>query len=84
MFVPVISDQSEVKIMSGWMVTASKWGSVFVIIALIITLLKQIIGFIGFLTTIIKVAVILVFVVLFLGVALLVLKSWKSSKKQEG
>ena len=65
------------------MVTAGKWGSIFVILALVITLLKQIIGFIGFLTMIIKVGVILVFVALFLGVGLLVLKSWKSSKRQE-
>ncbi|REK02082.1 MAG: hypothetical protein DWQ38_06785 [Acidobacteria bacterium] len=65
------------------MVTAGKWGSIFVILALIITLLKQIIGFIGFLTTIIKVGIILVFVALFLGVGLLVLKSWKSSKRKE-
>ncbi|REJ79146.1 MAG: hypothetical protein DWQ47_06805 [Acidobacteria bacterium] len=69
--------------MSTWMVTAGKWGSIFVILALIITLLKQIIGFIGFLTTIIKVGIILVFVALFLGVGLLVLKSWKSSKRKE-
>ncbi|MCO6511001.1 MAG: hypothetical protein J5I65_09415 [Aridibacter famidurans] len=65
------------------MLTAGKWGSVFVILALIITLLKQIIGFIGFLTTIIKVGIILVFVALFLGVGLLVLKTLKSSKSKE-
>lgn len=69
--------------MSTWMLTAGKWGSVFVILALIITLLKQIIGFIGFLTTIIKVGIILVFVALFLGVGLLVLKTLKSSKPKE-
>ncbi|QQS42637.1 MAG: hypothetical protein IPM63_06810 [Acidobacteriota bacterium] len=69
--------------MSTWMLTAGKWGSVFVILALIITLLKQIIGFIGFLTTIIKIGIILVFVALFLGVGLLVLKTLKSSKPKE-
>lgn len=69
--------------MSTWMLTAGKWGSVFVILALIITLLKQIIGFIGFLTTIIKIGIILVFVALFLGVGLLVLKTLKSSRPRE-
>lgn len=69
--------------MSTWMLTAGKWGSVFVILALIITLLKQIIGFIGFLTTIVKIGIILVFVALFLGVGLLVLKTLKSSRPRE-
>lgn len=69
--------------MSTWMLTAGKWGSVFVILALIITLLKQIIGFIGFLTTIIKIGIVLVFIALFLGIGLLVLKSLKSSRPRE-
>ena len=69
--------------MSTWMLTAGKWGSVFVILALIITLLKQIIGFIGFLTTILKIGIVLVFVALFLGIGLLVLKTLKSSKSRE-
>ncbi len=60
-----------------------KWGSIFVILALIITLLKQIIGFIGFLTTIIKIAIILFFVAIFLGVGLLILRTWKSSQSSK-
>ncbi len=58
----------------------SKWGSILVILALIVTLLKQIIGFIGFLTFIIKIAVVLFFVAIFLGVGILILRSWKSSQ----
>ncbi|HUF03675.1 MAG TPA: hypothetical protein VMM38_05800 [Aridibacter sp.] len=69
--------------MSTWMLTAGKWGSVFVILALIITLLKQIIGFIGFLTAIIKIGIVLVFIALFLGIGFLVLKTWKSSRPKE-
>jgi hypothetical protein len=57
-----------------------RWGSIFVIIALIITLLKQIIGFIGFLTTIIKIGILLMFVALFLGIGIMILRTWKSSK----
>lgn len=58
----------------------SRWGSIFVIIALIISLLKQIIGFIGFLTAIIKIGIILLFVALFLGIGIMILRTWKSSQ----
>lgn len=58
----------------------NKWGSIFVIIALIITLLKQIIGFIGFLTTMIKIAIVLFFVAIFLGVGIMILRSMKANK----
>jgi hypothetical protein len=58
----------------------SKWGSIFVILALIITLLKQIIGFIGFLTGMIKIGIILLFVILFLGIGIMILRTWKSSQ----
>lgn len=56
-------------------------GSILVILALVITLLKQIISFIGFLTAIIKFMVILVFVALFLGVALMIFRTWKANRK---
>jgi hypothetical protein len=65
---------------SNELATDNKWGGIFVILALIITLLKQVIGFIGFLTAIIKIGVILLFVALFLGVGLLILRTWKSSQ----
>ncbi len=58
-----------------------KWGSIFVIFALIISLLKQIIAFIGFLTTAIQVLVVLVFVALFLGVGLLVFRAFRERQK---
>ena len=69
--------------MSAYMKAAGKWGSIFVVLALVITLLKQIIGFIGFLTTIIKVGIILLFVAILIGVALLFLKSMKNHKPKE-
>lgn len=58
----------------------NKWGSIFVVIALIITLLKQIISFIGFLTFIIKIAVVLFFVAIFLGIGVMILRTWKSNQ----
>lgn len=61
--------------------TAGWLGSIIAILALIITLLKQIIGFIGFLTMIIKIGIVLFFVVLFLGIGILAYKAWKSGQK---
>lgn len=66
-----------------WVKAAGKWGSIFAILALVITLLKQVITFISFLTMAIKVIVVLVFVALLLGVGLLIVKSWKGSKKTD-
>ena len=56
-------------------------GSVLVILALIITFLKQVIAFIGFLTLAIKVIVVIAFVALLLGVGLMVLRSFKDKRK---
>jgi positive regulator of sigma E activity len=66
--------------MSIWLKAAGKWGSVFAILALIITLLKQIIGFIAFLTTAIKILVVLSFILLFVGVGFVVLRSWNTKR----
>ena len=67
--------------MPVWFKAAGKWGSILVILTLIITLLKQIITFIGFLTAAIKILVVLAFVVLFLGVAMIVFRTWNSNRK---
>ncbi len=67
----------------SYLAVADKWGSIFAIVALIITLLKQIIAFIGFLTAAIKLLVVLVFVVLFIAVGLMVLKSFKKSRQEK-
>ncbi len=56
------------------------WGTIFAILALVITLLKQIIGFISFLTFIIKIGVLLMFVAVFLGIGLMILRSYRSSR----
>lgn len=55
--------------------------SLLVILALVITLLKQIIGFIGIITTVIKLLVVLVFVAVFIAVALMVFRTWKENRK---
>lgn len=53
------------------------WGTIFAVLTLIITLLKQIIAFIGFLTTAIKVLIFLVFAAIFIGVGLLIFRSFR-------
>lgn len=66
-----------------WVVTAGKWGSVLAILALVITLLKQVIGFIAFLTTAIKVIIVLVFVALIIGIGMMIIRSWQGAKKSK-
>jgi L-asparagine transporter-like permease len=69
--------------MPVWFKAAGKWGSILVILTLIITLLKQVITFIGFLTAAIKIIVVLAFVVLFIGVGLLVFRSLSGRRKAQ-
>lgn len=69
--------------MPVWMKAAGKWGSIMVIIALVITLLKQIIAFIGFITFAIKVLIVLAFVLLILGVGFAILRSLSQNRKDK-
>lgn len=64
-----------------WMKAAGKWGSIFVILTLIITLLKQIIAFIGFITFAIKILILFIFAALFLAVGLMVFRAWSGKRK---
>lgn len=66
-----------------WVKATGKWGSILVIIALVITLLKQLIAFIGFVTGAIKLLIILVFVAVIVGVGFLALKAWNGRKRSE-
>lgn len=66
-----------------WLKATGKWGSILVIIALVITLLKQLIAFIGFLTFAFKVLIILIFAALIIGVGLLILKGFKDNRKHK-
>ena len=56
------------------------WGSILVLLALIIALVKQIIAFIGFLTFAIKAAIVLAFLALILGVALMIFRTWSKNR----
>ena len=61
--------------MPVWMKAAGKWGSILVVIALLITLLKNLIAFVGFLTGAFKILIVLLFVAVIVGVGFLVLQS---------
>ena len=56
-------------------------GSILVILALIITFLKQIIAFIGFLTFAIKILLVVAFVAVLLGVGIMVLRAMNDRRK---
>ncbi len=58
-------------------------GTIMVILALVITLLKQIIAFIGIISFVIKAAVVLAFITVFLLVGLMVLKTFKNNRKSK-
>ena len=63
---------------------AAGWGgSLLIIIALIITLLKQMIAFIGFVTFAIKIVVILAFAAVIIFVGLMILKGFKEKRRHK-
>ena len=66
-----------------WLKATGVGGSILVILALIITFLKQIIAFIGFLTMAIKLIVILVFIALLAAIGFMIIKSWNAKRKVE-
>ena len=59
------------------------WGSILVLIALVIALVKQLIAFVGFLTFVIKILVVLAFAALILGVGLMIFRTWSNNKKKK-
>lgn len=58
-------------------------GSILALIAVIILFLKTLIGFIGFLTGAIKIAIILLFVVLILSVGFMVVRGLVNSRRKK-
>lgn len=58
-------------------------GTILVILALIVTLLKQVIAFIGFLTFAFKILIVLAFVVVIVGVGFVIVRSFQNGKKNK-
>jgi hypothetical protein len=68
--------------MSVWLTTAGKWGGIITIIALVITLLRQIIELVGFFMFAIKIALVLGFFALIILIGLLTLRTWQSRRRE--
>lgn len=58
-------------------------GTILALIVVVIAFVKQLIAFIGFLTFAIKAVIVLGFVALFLGVGIVVLRSWSNNRRQK-
>jgi len=69
--------------MPVWMKAAGKWGSIMVVIALVIALLKSLIAFIGFLTGALKILIVLLFVIAIVGVGFLVFKGFTERRRKD-
>lgn len=67
--------------MPVWMKAAGIGGSLLALIALVIVLLKTVVGFIAFLTGAIKILIILIFVALLIAIGLMVLKGFNESRR---
>jgi len=60
---------------------ASIGGSILVLIALVIALLKSLIAFVGFISLAIKIIIVLAFLALFAAVGFMVLRAWQDRQK---
>lgn len=69
-------------IMTAWLITAGKWGGIITIIALVITLLRQVIEFVGFLMFAFKIGLVLLFFGVFALVGFLLLRTWQTRRRQ--
>jgi uncharacterized membrane protein YdfJ with MMPL/SSD domain len=69
--------------MPVWLKAAGKWGSILVLIALLITFVKQLIAFIAFLTGALKLLIILAFVALIVAVGFMILKGMRSRQQKQ-
>lgn len=67
--------------MPVWMKAASVGGSILVVIALVIALLKTLIAFVGFISVAIKIIIVLVFVAVIVIVGFLAFKAWNDKRK---
>ena len=62
---------------------ASIVGSLLVVIALVIALLKALIGFVGFLAFAIKLIIVLAFLTLFASVGFMLFRTWQQRQRTE-
>lgn len=58
-------------------------GTILALIVVVIAFVKQLIAFVGFLTFAIKAVIVLAFVALFLGVGIIIFRSWSNNRSQK-
>ena len=68
--------------MPVWLSIAGKWGGIITIIALVITLLKQIIELVGFLMFAVKIVLVLGFVGLIVTIGFLAIRTWQQRRRE--
>ena len=66
-----------------WLKATGKWGSIFVLIALVIAFVKQLIALVTTIMFAIKAVVFLAFIAIFLGVGYLIFRSWKENQRRK-
>lgn len=69
--------------MPAWLKTTGLLGSIAVLIALVIAFIKQLIAFVGFLTFAIQAVIVFAFLALFIGVAVIIFRSWKGKQERK-
>jgi hypothetical protein len=69
--------------MPVWIKATGIGGSILVIIALVIALLKSLISFVGFITFAFKILIVLAFVAVIVGVGFLVLKGISEKRRRK-
>ena len=58
-------------------------GTILALLVVVIAFFKQLIAFVGFLMFAIKAVIVLGFVALFVGIGLIVLRSWNNNRRQK-
>jgi len=65
-----------------WINATGGIGSILVLVALLITFLKQLIALIGMIAIAFKIAIVLIFVVLILSIGFIALRAWNESRRK--
>ncbi|MEP6924099.1 MAG: hypothetical protein ABI954_06520 [Pyrinomonadaceae bacterium] len=68
--------------MPVWLSITGKWGGIITIIALVITLLRQVIELIGFLMFAIKIILFLGFIGLIISIGFLAIRTWQQRRRE--
>ena len=68
--------------MTAYLKTASGWGLILTILALVVALLRSLVAFVGFITMAIQIGLVLAFVALILTIGIFAFRTWSQHKRQ--